>query len=200
MRKYITSGEFERVLAAASDHPRDALLVLLSFRHGLRVSEALGLRWRDLDLEDRSIFIQRLKGGVSGTHPLAPDECSRIQTWRHSQDSWSWNGFVFVSSTNRPITRQHVHRLLKRYGQLANLSFPLHPHCLRHGTGFFLANEGHDTRLIQSYLGHRSIASTTIYTETNRNRFVELWASTSGSAIYKHEMDVAQTANQRCRQ
>ena len=181
MRKYITPGEFERVLAAASHHPRDALLILLSFRHGLRVSEALGLRWRDLDLDGQSIYIQRLKGGVSGTHPLAPDECGRIQTWRDRRPKWTWDDVVFAGPSGRPLSRQHVHRLLRRYGQVAGVSIDLHPHCLRHGAGFALANLGRDTRLIQSFLGHRSISSTCLYTETNEERFRTIWSGNNPS-------------------
>lgn len=175
MRHYITPREFDRVLAVATDHPRDALLLLLAFRHGLRVSEALALRWRDLDLEERAIFIQRVKRGVDGTHPLGDDECVRIQAWRDAQGAWQWNDPVFTGRSGKPLTRQYVHRIIRRYGEKAGLPIALHPHCLRHACGYALANQGHDTRLIQDYLGHRAISSTTIYTVTNRERFVALW-------------------------
>jgi site-specific recombinase XerD len=60
-------------------------------------------------------------------------------------------------------------------GKRAKLRFHVHPHMLRHSTGYYLANRNHDTRLIQDYLGHKNIAHTVRYTRTAASRFEGLW-------------------------
>jgi site-specific recombinase XerD len=62
-------------------------------------------------------------------------------------------------------------------GILADLPFPVHAHMLRHGTGYYLANRGVDTRTIQSYLGHKNIQHTVRYTELAPMKFQGLWDS-----------------------
>jgi type 1 fimbriae regulatory protein FimB/type 1 fimbriae regulatory protein FimE len=82
---------------------------------------------------------------------------------------------VFVSEQGGPLSTSSVRRILTRAGALAALPFPVHPHMLRHACGFKLANDGHDTRAIQHYLGHRNIQHTVLYTELAADRFKEFW-------------------------
>jgi type 1 fimbriae regulatory protein FimB/type 1 fimbriae regulatory protein FimE len=72
---------------------------------------------------------------------------------------------VFVTEGRGPLTDSAVRKLVARAGEVAKLGLPVHPHMLRHATGFKLANDGHDTRAIQHYLGHKNIAHTVKYTE-----------------------------------
>ena len=65
--------------------------------------------------------------------------------------------------------------MIKRAGELAHLQLSVHPHMLRHGCGFALANAGHDTRSLQAYLGHRNIQHTVRYTELAPDRFKNFW-------------------------
>jgi len=62
-----------------------------------------------------------------------------------------------------------------RAGQKADITFPIHPHMLRHACGFKLANDGQDTRAVQHYLGHKNIQHTVRYTELSAARFNEFW-------------------------
>ncbi|NUY06257.1 tyrosine-type recombinase/integrase [Paraburkholderia sp. JPY169] len=78
-----------------------------------------------------------------------------------------------VSIADRLITTDP--KIVTRAGQQAGLAFPVHPHMLRHATGYKLANDGHDTRAIQHYLGHRNIQHTTRYTELASDRFRDFW-------------------------
>lgn len=73
------------------------------------------------------------------------------------------------------MTVSNVRKILARAGQEARLPFPVHPHMLRHGCGFKLANDGHDTRAVQHYLGHRNIQHTVRYTELASGRFNHFW-------------------------
>ena len=83
--------------------------------------------------------------------------------------------YVFVSELGGPLTPATFRKLLARAGMRAKLAFPIHPHMLRHSTGFTLANDGHDTRSIQQYLGHRNITHPVRDTELSPTRFTNCW-------------------------
>jgi site-specific recombinase XerD len=73
------------------------------------------------------------------------------------------------------MTRRTVHYVVALAAQAGGIEFPVYPHMLRHGTGFYLANQGHDTRAIQLYLGHRNIQHTVRYTQLSAGRFKNFW-------------------------
>ena len=83
------------------------------------------------------------------------------------------SAYVFISERLAPMTAATFRKLLARAGDAANLGMPIHPHMLRHSTGFKLANDGQDTRAIQHYLGHRIIQHTVLYTQLASDRFNE---------------------------
>jgi type 1 fimbriae regulatory protein FimB/type 1 fimbriae regulatory protein FimE len=82
---------------------------------------------------------------------------------------------VFKNERGGPLTDSGVRKIVARAGEAAELGFSAHPHMLRHACGFKLANEGHDTRAIQHYLGHRNIQHTVRYTELSPDRFKRFW-------------------------
>jgi type 1 fimbriae regulatory protein FimB len=178
-RKHLTSSEVEKLLAATkgSRHEaRDRCLLLLMFRHGLRVSEACALKLDQVDIESRVLHVSRLKKGLSTTHPLRTDELRVIKAWLAERTKMKPGGRVFfVSQHRKPLNRRTAWLTIRKYGELAGLPLPAHPHMLRHACGFALADQGADTRLIQDYLGHRDIRHTVIYTATNPARFERLW-------------------------
>lgn len=178
-RKHLTGREVERLLDAAKGvrhEARDRCLLLLVFRHGLRVSEACGLKLSQVDTESRCLHVARLKQGLSTTHPLRTDELRTIKAWLKERAAMAPPGdSFFVSERRTPLSRKTVWACVRRYGELANLPLPAHPHMLRHACGFALADQGADTRLIQDYLGHRNIQHTVRYTAANPARFEKLW-------------------------
>jgi type 1 fimbriae regulatory protein FimB len=178
-RKHLTRGEVEKLLAAttgARHETRDRCLILLMFRHGLRVSEAVGLKLSDVDMEGRSLYVKRLKRGLSTTHPLRGDEVRALKTWLAVRARLKPEGkALFVSERRQPLSRKTAWVLIRDYGEAAGLEIIAHPHMLRHACGFALADQGADTRLIQDYLGHRNIQHTVQYTATNPARFERLW-------------------------
>lgn len=178
-RKHLTEHEVERLLAATkgSRHEaRDRCLLLLMFRHGLRVSEACGLRLDQVDVDSRVLHVSRLKKGLSTTHPLRSEEIKAIKAWLavRAKLKPSVREF-FVSQKRGALNRRSAWLAIRKYGELAGLELPTHPHQLRHACGFALADQGADTRLIQDYLGHRDIRHTVIYTAANPARFERLW-------------------------
>lgn len=175
-REYLTPAEAERLIAAAGAsgryHRRDQTLVMLMYRHGLRVSEAVSLRWEQADLKTGLLHVTRLKNGVPSTHPLRGPE---LRALRQLRRDWPDSPYLFVTERGGPMTSSNVRKLVTRASQAANLPFPAHPHMLRHACGFKLANDGHDTRALQHYLGHKNITHTVRYTELAPDRFKTFW-------------------------
>ena len=178
-RKHLVSAEVDKLIAATKgsrNEARDRCLLLLMFRHGLRVSEACGLQLSQVDTESRVLHVERLKKGLSTTHPLRGDEIRAIKTWLIERKRLEPEGEAFfVSERRSPLSRKTAWVAIRDYGEKANLAVPAHPHMLRHACGFALADQGADTRLIQDYLGHRNIQHTVVYTATNPARFEKLW-------------------------
>ena len=174
-RNFLGEAELNRLLAAAKrgrHGVRDHLLMLLMFRHGLRVSEVITLRRSDVDLDQARLWISRLKNGLSVEQPVAGDELRAIRRWLFLRnDTLPW---LFVSERRQPLTRQAINYIVGQAGKRAKLGH-VHPHMLRHSCGFALANKGHDLRLIQDYLGHRDPRHTAHYTRTAADRFEGLW-------------------------
>lgn len=175
-REHLTPQEVDKLINAASrvgryGH-RDATLILIAFRHGLRVSELVALRWDQVDLEQGLLHVSRLKNGVPSTHPLRGPE---IRALRRLRREYGMSPYVFTTERRGAMTASSVRKIIARAGDRAQLGFPVHPHMLRHACGFKLANDGHDTRAIQHYLGHRNIQHTVRYTELAPDRFRTFW-------------------------
>jgi integrase len=151
---------------------RDGLLIMLAFRHGLRASELIALRWDQIDFKAGTLHVNRLKQGSSSTHPIRGPEIRLLHTWQNEQGGGT---YIFTSERGGPMTRVNVHYVVTRAALAAGIEFPVHAHMLRHATGFYLANAGQDTRAIQLYLGHKNIQHTVRYTELSPQRFKDFW-------------------------
>jgi type 1 fimbriae regulatory protein FimE len=175
-REYLSDKEVAALMAAAAGvgrhGARDAALILIAYRHGLRVSEPVSLRWDQVDLQQGLLHVTRRKHGIASVHPLRGPE---LRALRRLQRAYPDTAYVFVSERKAPLCADAVRKIVSRAGREAGIEFPVHPHMLRHATGYKLANDGQDTRAIQHYLGHRNIQHTTRYTELAADRFKDFW-------------------------
>jgi integrase len=177
-RKYLTADEVEQMITAARRGDRrvaerDGLLIMVAYRHGFRASELIALRWDQIDLRQGVLHVARLKHGSPSTQPRRGPELRALRAWKREQVDAA--PYVFTSLHGGPMTRRTVHYVVAEAAKAAGIEFPVHPHMLRHATGFYLANAGQDTRAIQLYLGHKNIQHTVRYTELAAGRFKDLW-------------------------
>jgi len=177
-REYLTTEEVQRMITATRRAggrvaERDALLIMMAYRHGFRASELIALRWDQIDLKTGALHVARLKHGSPSTHPLRGPEIRALRAWKREQSDAT--PYVFTSLRGGPMTRRTVHYVVAEAATAAGIVFPVHPHMLRHATGFYLANAGQDTRAIQLYLGHKNIQHTVRYTELASGRFTNFW-------------------------
>ncbi|MEC4817298.1 MAG: tyrosine-type recombinase/integrase [Scytonema sp. PMC 1069.18] len=176
-REYLRPDEVEKLIAAAKstgrNRLRDELLLLLMYRHGLRLNEAITLRWSDIDFDQAFMHVRRLKRGNDSNQPIYPDELKLLRNHKRlAEHNLPW---IFISERGSTMSEDAVQSIVQRAGKLAGFEFQIHPHMLRHSCGFYLASKGFDTRLIQDYLGHRNINHTVRYTQLAPGRFNGLW-------------------------
>ena len=175
-REYLTEAEVQSLLAAVKRNRyghRDATMIFVAYRHGLRVSELVDLRWDQIDFATATLHVRRVKQGTPSTHPVLGDELRALRRLQREQKPRS--SFVFTSERGAPFGTAGFARMIERAGGEAKLGFKAHPHMLRHACGYALANKGHDTRALQAYLGHKSIQHKVRYTELSPARFKDFW-------------------------
>src|SRR5512135_2473904 len=175
-REYLRPDEVEALMKAARrlgrHGERDAAIVLLMFRHGLRTAELVALKWSQVDLKRGYLDVKRAKGGSDSKHPLRGPQ---LRALRQLQRDYPNSPYVFVSERGAPLSPRSVRHIISRAVVAAKLGFAVHTHQLMHPCGFFLASKGHDTRAIQDYLGHRDIHHTVRYTRMAPQRFESFW-------------------------
>jgi integrase len=175
-REYLTDAEVERLMDAAKGNRyghRDATMVLVGYRHGLRAAELVDLRWEQVDFKTATLHVRRVKKGTPSTHPIPGEELRALRRLQREQQPKA--SFLFTSERGAPFTTAGFARMVERAGAAAKFGFKAHPHMLRHACGYALANKGHDTRALQAYLGHKNIQHTVRYTELSPTRFKDFW-------------------------
>lgn len=171
-REYLTPEEVDKVIKAAAKEGRhghrDSTLLLILYRHGFRVSELVSLQWDAIDFTQGFIHVSRMKNGIDSIHPLSGRE---LRALRKLRKDYPDTPYLFQSELKAPLKSDAVRKIITRAGNKADLGFTIHPHMFRHACGYKLANDGHDTRAIQQYLGHKNIQHTVRYTDLAPNRF-----------------------------
>ena len=170
-RQWLTEAEVEAIIRHA-DSERDRLMVLVAYRHGLRVSELAALTWRQVDLDAARLQVIRAKGSENGVHPLSGREIRALRGLRRRQVVGT--PWVFITRRGGPMTRNGFFKLLEKAAARAGVQ-DVHPHLLRHACGFKLVNQGMDTLSLAAYLGHANVQNTKRYARMDAARFDGLW-------------------------
>ena len=136
---------------------------MTAYRHGLRASEIGMLHLQDFDFQKQRVMIHRLKGSISGVHPLQADESRILKSYIKMRTGQSPT--LFVSNRNLPISRKTLDVLMKQYGEKAKLpSNKRHFHVLKHSIATHQLDTAEaDIRFVQDWLGHANIQNTVIY-------------------------------------
>jgi type 1 fimbriae regulatory protein FimB/type 1 fimbriae regulatory protein FimE len=163
--------QFRAPAEGVSDRKRDRA-ALIAYRHGLRASELCGLRWDQIELNSGRLHVRRAKGGIDNVHPLSGKEIRALRQLRRENME---SRYVFITERGGPATTAGFLKTIARIGEAAKLPFAIHPHMLRHSTGYKLANDGHDTRALQHYMGDKNIMHTVRYTDMAPDRFNNFW-------------------------
>jgi integrase len=175
-REHLTQDELERLFTALKGNRhghRDYMIALVTFLHGLRVSELIDARWDDVDWRKGTIQIRRLKGSIDGVHYLERDEANGLKRLQREQDPKS--RYIFTSERRNAFSRFAINKMIETAGRNAKISFPVHPHQLRHTTGTVQANCGMDAWRLQKLMGHASMANTTKYVAMSPEPLKDAW-------------------------
>src|SRR5205085_546435 len=128
-REYLTDDEVQRLTEAAKANRhghRDATMILIAYRHGLRAAELTDLRWDQVEFTSAALHVRRVKQGTPSTHPVLGDELRALRRLQREQDPKS--PFVFTSERGTPFTTAVFARMIERAGREAGLGFKAHPH------------------------------------------------------------------------
>ena len=175
-REYLTEAEVERLMNAGKENRwghRDATMILVAYRHGLRAAELVNLRWDQIEFRTANLHVRRVKQGTPSTHPILGDELRALRRLQREQEPKL--PFVFTSERGAPFSTAGFARMVERAGAEAKLAFKAHPHMLRHACGYKLANDGHDTRALQPISVTRIFSTRVRYTELTPTRFKDFW-------------------------
>jgi len=175
MKAYLAPKDVLAILKAARESStRDWCMFLLTFRHALRSREARQLRITDIDMENFTITIRRVKGSRSGVQALdrhkgepTLDEIVALKAWLKERIE-DGSQILFPSQKGGMMTRMQFLRLFRKYAQAAIVSADLdHPHSLRHALCSTMAAQHADVYAIQQRAGHKNISNTMIYTHVS---------------------------------
>jgi type 1 fimbriae regulatory protein FimB len=161
----LNHNEVESIIELAkTESTRNAAMVAIAFRHGMRASEVTGLILSDVNLKHNTITVRRLKGSNKTIQELSPAEVSLLTAWLSERNDES--EFVFTSRNGGRMDRKTWYRVFKSLAQRTGLSpEKQHPHCLKHSLAHHLLAHNVPLNVIQRALGHKNLTSTGRYLE-----------------------------------
>jgi len=175
--KYLSKKDIERLFSCIKN-PRDKAFFGLTYLYGLRISEALSLKLSHVDLENKRIFIHRLKGGISGERPLFKAVGDLLRGYLKVRLE---TGDGLFTGRQGNLKRQGVQQLFRGYIRKAGLDPRFTVHSLRHSIATHLLDAGEGIEFVRDHLGHRNIQNTMIYAQLTDRRREEVYRRLEGS-------------------
>ena len=194
-RRNLQPEEVRRLLAAALDNGRFAhrnyTLILLCYRHALRIGELSGLRWRMIDFDQKVIRVKRLNNGIDSAQPLRREELVAL---RKLKRDYPGKSHLFVTRSGVPMGGRTISRIVANAGRKAKLRIRVTPATLRRSCGYALAQAGHSMVAVQHYMGHRNIRHTQRYFQLPDKPFKDFWKGSGAQRRQQSRRDLALAA------
>lgn len=173
--RLLTHREIDTLLLSCEDDDfgfQTEVIIELMYACGLRASELINLRLRDMNLHERSLKVvgKGEKERVLFFYESLQEklkiflEKTRVHIVEDEHD------FLFADRKGKPMSASQLSYLLKKQGEIANLQQALHPHMLRHSFASHLLDNGASIRVVQTLLGHASLSTTQIYTHVSLSK------------------------------
>lgn len=176
-KRHLTDAEVAKVCAAIQKNSRysdrDELMVWMAFRHALRVSELVDVKWQHFDLKAGQMAIKRMKNGIDTLHPISDKRELMLLRRVHRGQGKPTTGFVFKNERGNVVSVNGFQKMFGKFSEQA-LDVKWNAHALRHGCGTALIDRGHDLRTVQIYLGHKNIQNTTRYLHESVKQFEKI--------------------------
>lgn len=176
-KRHLTDAELQKVCKAIrkkSRNPiRDELMTLMAFRHGLRVSELVNVKWQHIQMRSGQISIKRMKNGIDTLHPISDKRELLLLRRTHREQGKPQAGFVFKNERGASVSVNGYQKMFGKFSELA-LGVKWNAHALRHGCGTALIDRGHDLRMVQVFMGHQNIQNTTRYVHESVKQFEKI--------------------------
>jgi len=166
----LTRTEREALLAQPNPRyltgQRNRVMLRLMLDTGLRLSEAINLRWKDIDLNACQVMVRQGKGAKDRTLWTGPDNIEALTAWRERQkrECSGDPDVVFSTKDGETLDPSYVRKMVKRYAKRAGIVKTISPHTLRHTFASDLLRHNPNIRIVQKALGHANLATTQIYT------------------------------------
>ncbi|HEY7072393.1 MAG TPA: site-specific tyrosine recombinase [Acidimicrobiales bacterium] len=197
--KALSEAEVEALLAAVvGDEPvarRDRAMLEVLYGTGVRISELVGLRLGDVDLES-GLLRAFGKGSKERIVPLGRHAAAALAAWLGPggrpalvPERWARRGdaeAVFLNRRGGRLTRQGAWLVVKHWGSEAGIADRLTPHVLRHSCATHMLDHGADLRAVQEMLGHASVSTTQVYTKVSTERLFAAYRAAHPRATFPH--------------
>lgn len=177
-RNWLTSEEYNRLLAAAGGNARDFCILTTFLQTGVRVSELCALKLNDIDFETKTLHVRVGKGMTARTVELEKKGTQALKSWLSVRPKVA-SDRLFLNRDEEPLGERGVQKLLAKYCQLAGITKRISPHSLRHTFASFKAEAGVSPFQLQQWLGHSSLDTTTIYVHLARKNAKKVMEATS---------------------
>lgn len=162
----ILTKEEVKELLEHTTHKKSKLIIKLLYSSGIRLSECLHLKFKDLDIKNKIGWVRGGKGGKDRMFILSLDVCQEIKEFPHNRPQ----SYLFSNSQSKPLTPRNVQRIVKNAALRAGINKQITPHKLRHSFATHLLETGTDIRIIQELLGHSNLQTTQIYTKVSQEQ------------------------------